>query len=77
MSTLEWEASMLKTKISWFGIFCWLSVVVYGPCASAVSVADVRDEVDRGFYSYCAYYVKPATCLSHGECQWVGSCVPR
>ena len=25
----------------------------------------------------CGGYVKPATCNSHRECKWVGSCVPR
>ena len=28
-------------------------------------------------YSNCGGYVKPATCTSHRECTWVGSCVPR
>jgi hypothetical protein len=27
--------------------------------------------------SSCSYYVKPATCNSHKECKWTGSCVPR
>ena len=37
--------------------------------------SEVFDEADA--YANCAYYVKPATCVSHSECKWVGSCVPR
>jgi hypothetical protein len=28
-------------------------------------------------YGFCGDYVKPATCNSHSECKWNGSCVPR
>lgn len=36
---------------------------------------DVSVEVDS--FSYCSNYVKPALCLSHQECKWTGSCVPK
>lgn len=32
---------------------------------------------ETGANSSCSYYVKPAACVSHKECKWVGSCVPR
>jgi hypothetical protein len=68
---------MSRTKIWWFQILCGLFVVFHGVCVNAVTVMGVSDEVDRDARSYCGYYVKPATCMSHSECKWVGSCVPR
>lgn len=57
-----------------------LSVMYFALGASAVTKQAEDDGYDRGVdeaRSYCGYYVKPATCLSHGECRWTGSCVPR
>jgi len=38
------------------------------------SLSDLDSDSSR---SSCGGYVKPATCNSHPDCKWVGSCVPR
>lgn len=38
------------------------------------SLNEMESELSR---STCGGYVKPATCNSHPQCKWVGSCVPR
>lgn len=47
----------------------------YGLIAgSAEALPDLDTDSAR---ASCGGYVKPATCNSHPECKWVGSCVPR
>lgn len=45
----------------------------YGKAESSAEM--LSDEVES--YGFCGDYVKPATCESHSECKWNGSCVPR
>jgi len=40
-------------------------------------VADSSEDLSAENRGSCGGYVKPATCESHHECKWVGSCVDR
>lgn len=46
----------------------------YGWSGRAEELSEMDAEM---FRASCGGYVKPATCNSHPECKWVGSCVPR
>ena len=46
----------------------------YGWAGRAEELSEMDAEISR---ASCGGYVKPATCTSHPECKWVGSCVPR
>ena len=54
----------------------FLSLPFIGQAVS-VTAGESEPFLTETEYSNCGAYVKPATCTSHRECTWVGSCVPR
>ena len=73
----EQKVATWRTRIFAFAVV-GLSAVYFSLGASAVTILGEDDDSARdASFSYCGSYVKPATCMSHSECRWTGSCVPR
>ena len=73
----EQKVAICRTRIFAFAVV-GLSAVYFSLGANAVTPLGEDDDSARdASFSYCGAYVKPATCMSHGECRWTGSCVPR
>ena len=73
----EQKVANCRTRIFAFAVV-GLSAVYFSLGASAVTPLGEGDDSARdASFSCCGAYVKPATCMSHGECRWTGSCVPR
>lgn len=65
---------MLKTICTGFVLALF---AMSGVSAPKTMERSSNETVNLDSASACYYYVKPATCASHSECKWVGSCVPR